>query len=271
MTRETRDDVANAVSGEVRRAAKGIPGLHHGWVGATQFSNMISIEIRMNGWSPTLNGISMRFDTAVCSRINGRATTLEEIVHEATTRLQAILDRQRERAKDAAARGMAKPASSGTVEHIDTDVAFARVVASVGKDPAGVLDGAMRRGHSDSNVDAKGGRILAVSGAHVAEYPIDEGHWIRVCLPHVKLRDAQGRHTVTWRGHEIEVPSAQLPDSVLTTLVGRPLGDLVMVHPLLDGRIIRKAQMKTDKARSAVVVGIDIETDPVPKVLAIAA
>lgn len=98
-----------------------------------------------------------------------------------------------------------------------------------------------------------GGPRVATSSGFLEETPrADGGLALRtvgfpVLLHHDgSINPPVGVQKPSFDGAELVLPDAQLPDTVLSAIVGRPLGDLVRVHEEIDERIVTAATRGAD-------------------------
>lgn len=111
-----------------------------------------------------------------------------------------------------------------------------------------------------------GGSRVATSSGSLEEAPRADGRPAlrTVGFPvHIRhegsIDPPAGVQKPSFDGAELGLPDAQLPDTVLAAIVGRPLGDLVQVHEEIDERIVRAAARDPDGA-----VRLALDPDLVP-------
>jgi len=253
---------------ELRRHLKttmsGIPHVQDVDLECAGYTRMFAVTYSLKGWSPTLHHVQIR-----------RMETLhltQEAIDEAfgffTRTFDAVAALQRHRVADAARMGWDRPLPTREIGHLDIDVALPTLQ---GKGPDATSESilnAIRRAHSRST-EYHGGNALKGGGVLLGDSLTEDGsRWQRVCAPSVRMRSAEGAHVATLRAFELEVHAECRPEESLAGFEGRPLRDLMAVHPLLDERIVRRVSNRTWKARPGLIVGLDMEIEPIGEVLA---
>ena len=244
------------------RAVDSIPRITGARVTAKTYPKHFAVDIRMEGWSPTLHAVRIvRIDSLQMTR-----AALDEAADVLPRAIDAIATLQRSRAQDAARMGHARPLPTREIGHLDIDPALPALRGDGPDATRKAILEAVRRAHSTSN-DYSGGAAMRAGGVLLGDRRAEDGRWLRICAPNVKLRSVDGRRQATLRAFELDLEAEHLPDTVLAALAGRPLRDLVEIHPLLDDRTIRKAANRTGKARPGILVGLDMQVDPIDEVL----
>lgn len=240
----------------LNNALRGIPRVGAIHLSCGSYTRMFTVNLGFDGWSPTLHGIRIRRSDSL--RLS------QEVIDEATIFFERTFDEmaalQRQRASDAAALGFDRPLPTREINHLDIDTAL-MTLRGDGPDAtrAAVLE-AVRRAHAET-VDYIGGASLLASGVLLGDsLDEDSGRWLRVCAPNVKLPGPDGLRA-TLRAFQIEINAEHLPEDALADFVGRPLRDLVPVHPLIDDRTVRKVRNRTWKDRPGLIVNIDMNVD----------
>ena len=236
--------VARAIAA-MSTAVGAVPGCNTGpsshALGAT--SDQRQINLHVTGRSPSLHRQSWYWSTII-SLTGGD----DVIAACAVDSLKDALALQHERAADGIALGYAHPlvmnegyAGMEPVEigHLGMDRATLAIRLSElpsgasAKDEMKRLQDIVRAVHREPTTGDK--RTIRNPWATITDL-YGRGRQLNIRTP---LPLASGR-SASYDGKRLTLPAAALPDTVMTALQGRPLGDLVAVHPLLDGRTIRR-------------------------------
>lgn len=251
------------LSRRLKTAMAGIPHIHGAGLECAEFTRAFGVTFRFRGWSPTLHGTDVRRTET----LHLTQEAIDEALDHFTTTFDALADLQRSRVADAARLGYDRPLPTREIDHLDVDVALPRLRGDGPDATREAVLNAIRRAHSSSTT-YHGGNALKTSGVLLGDSMSDDGsRWRRVCAPNVRLRSATGEHLATLRAFELDVHADHRPGDVLAKFVGRPLGDLMPVHPTLDQRIVRKVSNRTWKSRPGLIVGLDMDVEPIGDVL----
>lgn len=237
--------VARTVA-ELSATIGAVPGCHVSDMTDVQVTGTGSrrINLHVTGRSPSLHRQTWIWSTVVRIVGNGDSAILRGLAD-----ISDRLDLQRERADAAVALGHAfplpmhdgypplEPIAIGHLTMDATALALRLNELPSGAPASGELHRlrALVRGiHRAVSDPAK--RIAreddaAVTDRSAADRRLD----VRTLVP---LPYGKSAHI---NGEMLIIPDASLPDTILATLPGRPLGDVISVHPLLDARIISKA------------------------------
>lgn len=263
----TVPELETILAGRLRNALSGVPHVSGIRLSCTAYTRMFTISYGFAGWSPTLHKVQVRRRESLHLR--------QEAIDEALTYFTRTFDQlaalQRQRSADAGVLGYARPLPTREIGHLDIDKAFA-ILREDGPEAtrAAVLE-AVRRAHAATN-EYDGGNALHASGVLLGDsLDAESGRWLRICAPNVKLRSPDGSFRATLRGFELELDADHRPEETLAEFEGRPLRDLLEIHPLLDGRTIRTVSNRTWKNRPGLIVRMDMQVDRIDAVLAEAA
>ena len=214
-----------------------------------------------SGWSPSLHHAKITMTTEISHHPDIALRDFAEILAK---NFNPLFEEQSARYESALALGSKCFLKTNQIAHLETDVAFAPVLTARGGDPSETLVTMLRQAHSFSSVynlktNSKNTGVLLKE--------IDEGNGVfrRILVPHVKLTEKRTAGAwVAWRAHKLQIRKLRLPQAAITALTGKPLGEVVQVHPLLDERIIRSAEQT---AMNVIELGIDLITKPIPDVV----
>lgn len=203
--------------------------------------------VAARGWSPSLHWINLKFKADVdLTQSPGRI---------AADILQAIapgVERQRLRSKAAHDMfGRIVPLDVGfaaDVHHMWVDASLDPLCRVAGNTLAGHLPAVVKRIH-EPIMDHDGGPVHGTMAGYVEEReaPDVEGGMIReagVLLPFdgtegTGCEDGRPPHPpFLYDGATLSIHTDPIPETVAATLPGRPLSDLVLLHPALDRRTI---------------------------------
>lgn len=235
-------------------------------------SNGWGAEVSLKGWSPSLHGIHMKWDVIV-----GPLTDYESQVGSAVSSITRLVEMQRERAAAAlslpetpSAFPLDKKGHGFPVKHLEVDASalaiqicdhghqYTRsppytpeqaerarnaVLASPVTDRMHGLGQMVSEIHSEA-VDHDGGAALRGRDVAVSERRgVRALDWAQVVrTPGGKGPSGQGM----LRGQTLTIDPVDIPDTVAAVLIGRPLRDLVDIHPMLSDRTIRKIRKLVD-------------------------
>jgi len=196
------------------------------------------LAVRFDGWSPSLHG------RPVAINLNCGSGTPGEIARRLGMALCDVLARQSLRARDASAHGIRLPTTGPhlSTRHLHIDAALLAINRQWGVDVEDEVACGIDEIHRRTD-RYHGGDRLESGGYHVVE-TLDRatGGMIRsIGLRTSFLAKGEVRSTqAIFDGWALDVFNMPiLPHTVLTSIVGRPLGDLVSLHAALNGRIVR--------------------------------
>lgn len=202
-------------------------------VARRRYRNML--EIKLDGWSPTLHRVAMNQMFDMPNEPHGHMA--RELV-ERVGRIVGMLER---RAAAGAALGLRRPEEAGSFpdpSRLHIDLALARMTAT----PT-----ACRNGASGAT-----GRVHA-PGSSCSPYPFTSHAGTqsdivaeRTAADGTVLREAgwkfrvPGAEDAVYDGHILTIKAQPVPVSVSTAMPGRRLGDLVRIHPGIDDYVVRE-------------------------------
>ncbi len=251
----------------LRDALSGIPHIHRIHLGCTSYTRMFTVNFSFDGWSPTLHKIRIRRRES----LHLRQEAIDEALEYFTRAFGEMAALQRQRALDAGHLGYDRPLPTSEIGHLDIDRALPVLREDGSAATRSAILEAVRRAHADTN-DYAGGNSLKASGVLLGDSLSEDGdRWLRICAPNVKLRAPDGSFRATLRAFELELDADHRPEDALGDFEGRPLRDLLRIHPLLDDRIVRKVSNRTWKNRPGLIIKLDMQVDPIDAVLAEAA
>lgn len=269
MTPFDVDEAQARLGRDLDAAAEGVPGIGERHVGILATSTIAIVRTAFRGWSPTLHSVRISREKRLPLTIGGKAIDLESFL-ERHGGDDDLVEHQRARAASAFSLGATKPLSLKEISHIHIDRDMPALRGDGAEKTRKAVHEAVRRTHTEAR-DYAGGPIMRASGVMLAESLQDDGEWLRVAAVNVKIPAPDGGRMAKLTGFNIEVETDHLPETLMNALVGRRVGDMASVHPQLDQRIIRSITNRTSKVRPGIIVGIDLEVDPIDEVIAAAA
>jgi hypothetical protein len=256
--------MAAHLEARLKDLTRGVSGIGDVRVTSDAFPSVFRLMIAFIGWGPSLHQARV----LRMPEYHLDPTTFDAIQAQEEERIDRLASLQVDRVAEAARLGTAKPFTSGQIGHLHIDKALPSILGR--SDTRAWLVEAMRRAlGSHGAVGYEGGHRFRSGGVVLGDQRQEDGTWIRLLAPHLKLRSTDGRRHATLRGFDLEIECDHLPDVVLNALPGRELGTLVRLHPMLDGRIIQSVENRTSKARPGVIAAINLDVDPVDDVLAL--
>lgn len=272
MTKAASEALAIRLTAELRAAAEGIPGIGEYHVGVIPLSggDVVMVNTAMRGWSPVLHETRI-MHKAHHRLVDERGAPIALVDFTASHVNEMLLGLQRARAQDAARLGHQLPLSRREISHISIDRALPHIMDRPMSGMRMAVHEAVSRAHS-SMLTYDGSAKFNSGGVLLAERRQEDGTWLRIALPNLKMNVAGGeRRMATLRGFDLDIEAPHLPDTVLGAMPGRKVGDVVKLHPMLDDRLITRAVNRTHKARPGIVLTIIIDVDLLDIVLAEAA
>lgn len=256
--------IAEHLAGRLKDLTRGVPGIGDVRVTSNDFSAIFRLMIAFTGWGPSLH----RACVLQMPEYHLDPDTFEAIQAQEEDRIERLVRIQADRADEAARLGSTRHFTNGQIDHLHIDKALPSILGR--SDTRAWLVEAVRRAFgSHGAVGYDGGHRFKSGGVLLGDQRQEDGTWIRLLAPHLKLRSADGRRHATLRGFDLEIECDHLPDVMLSALPGRELGTLVRLHPMLDGRIIQSIENRTTKARPGIIAAINLDVDPVDDVLAL--
>ena len=205
------------------------------------------VRVAARGWSPSLHPIRILLDVRV-----DLAREAHEIAADILDRIAPELDEQRRRSKAAYDLfGRIEPLDLGhavDLDHLWIDVSLDPLCRVAGYTLREHLPAIIRRVHGPT-VDHRGGPVHGTLAGFVAEREraSADGGFVReagVMIPFdgtegVGCQDGRPPHPpFAYDGATLSIHAEPVPETVAALLVGRPLSDLVRLHPALDRRTI---------------------------------
>lgn len=224
--------------------------------------NVASIVVGITGWSPTLHQVEIEYELTIRAPASStlapgsgapRGDEEPGLIAAVLEALDTPLSLQRRRAARAALEGIAMPIGNASYQpselsHIHLDASHAAIVIERSMHH-GQLPGDAMRSFLSLNlaslhreaVDHPGGHSL---GSDVIDTYDHDGRSNAAFLTDL-LSDERFAHEgigASMKGHRVSVSGMVVPDTALLAAIGRPLGDLVDLHPYLGHRIVAAAE-----------------------------
>lgn len=250
----------HAACHDILNAIPGIESINLEWSPKTVAGPAISVSF--SGWSPSLHRISVQ----AIQPLPQEDMDEEAIADQILVQLRDVFERQRRRAGDAARLGHGSPLPNGAISHLEIDRAMIPLAQDYGTDLMGAMRNAVGTLHRNEQLH-RGGALLRQPGAMVGEVLRDEGN-LRFVAPSIKIRAAGSRRAAVHHGHLVAIYAEHLPETALSALIGRPIGNLVSLHPSLDDRPVRRAENRGTRERPMIELGIDQHLEPVHSIAA---
>lgn len=255
----------DAVPSDVRTKLASLFGAIHG-VAVTRIDRVeedsarTRLSVEIDGWSPSLHRLAIRYLRDVPKdhdgEINDNAARIafQNAVVEQVARSHAGMHMglHAPLPLDIPKRGGGAGAGSKPLgiemRHLLVDASLPALIAADDEDPVRILKGAIRDLHTQPE-DSEGGSFVANGSAMVIECGL--GRLVGVDT-HI---DVKG-HPSSFDGLALHVNNVDVPETLLAQAAGRPLRDIVSVHPSLDDRIVRTAD--TDPSgRGGIIVSLE--------------
>jgi hypothetical protein len=245
--------------------------------------------VTVDGWSPSLHGLHMQWTLVI-----GPSLDVEDQTASALSSIATLLQTQRDRAAAALAlpcRPSAFPLDQGgnryAYMHLDVDASALAVI--IGDDdhrytrsPPHTPEQAARHRESVLDtpaLDRMGDLGTYVSDLHRGTTDHDGGPSLR--WRDVTVSERRGRRVLDWvqlvrtpghkgpsgqgmlRGTTLTLDPVAIPETLADLLPGRPLRDLVDIHPMLSDRIIRRLRTLTNGRVSVTLAPAQVSIDDV--------
>jgi hypothetical protein len=246
-------DVVDALLREINAAQASIPGMGRATTGFDTLKTGLT-RLQFKGWSPSLHAVGIQV------KVDER--TADDLIRttEAVRRVVAI---QRSRAERSRRRGRRTPYAVNNrphLAHLHVDRALAILTELSQYSLKATLRSRLEDMHRFTSYDGGANHITDKTAVHEMDH---EGGTISMTMTEIVVRDG-----VVFDGSSLVVEHDRLPATVISALVGRPLGDLVEIHPVIDGRIIQAAHNMPPTAlgsrpRHCVHVALPFEPTPI--------
>lgn len=214
--------------------------------------------VRLHGRSASLHAAVTGW-TLPRSVLRGTAAEQDGALHRAAARQLAVQQRRR---RDGDALGdphpfPTTPTHALRVDHLLVDASCAAIADEQAEsDLATVIRQLLAFAHTAEH------RLQSHTLNIGATSIVERGSVRTVHMP-VPILGASGATIATVMDRTVEMPGITLPMTALAALPGRPLGDLVRLHPALDGRRIETVAVRRG-AIEAKLVRSDVPVDPRP-------
>lgn len=133
------------------------------------------------------------------------------------------------------------------MRHLLVDASWPAVAASAGEDPVAALAKTVSTLHNGA-IAWSGGNHLEQNGRVILECGLG-----RLVADSMDVPIADVAVSASYDGLALIIYGRAFPETALVAASGRPLRDLVELHPALDGRIVREAESEPDKGRQTVI------------------
>lgn len=211
-----------------------IPGVHltEARLAGTDMSDVV---IEFSGWSPSLHRLDHRLTVHPAADVE-EADYAGSVIDAAT----GILQRQTMRHRAGMEFGLSYPLPANSdfkdppeTRHLTVDSALPLFSPAGDADLVEELQEAIGLMHQ--RVCEEDGDALFASNAYALHCGL--GHLVGANVE----REATGCRMV-YNGMSLDIYGPSVPETAITQLAGRPLGDLMLIHPAIDGRIVRTAE-----------------------------
>lgn len=248
-------DVVDALLREINAAQASIPGMGRVSTGFDTLKDALAGRTRLQfrGWSPSLH------DVGVQLRVDER--TADDLIRTTET-VRRVVAIQRSRAERGRRRGRRTPYSVNNrphLAHLHVDRALTTLTELSQYSLKATLRSRLEDMHRYTSYDGGANHIHDKTAVHEMDH---EGTTISMVMTEIVVRDG-----VVFDGSSLMVEQDRLPDTTLTALVGRPLADLVEIHPVIDGRIIQAARNMPPSAlggRPRHCIHVALPFEPIP-------
>lgn len=252
----------------VQSAFGSIPGVggvrvHHSRTKDAVPTHVVSVHASC--WAPSLHEADLQIGHRTTTALRDPA-----IGDELLEAFAPAIERQRRRAEAGLRHGIARPLPlilvkkriGGSVvqpvvemRHMHVDAALPVLAADNGLvDLPDVLRAGVLRllDTGDHGSEPHDGEDLIVGENDVI---VDEGG-VRAVGTRIALHSEPGR-SVHYDGTMVSIQGRPLAETIVAAATGRPLGDLVRLHPALDTRIVKGAHMETSRGIDVIHVALE--------------
>ena len=212
------------------------------------------VRVAARGWSPSLHGVNLRMSTRVDLSLGADAVAEQVLIG-----IAGALNVQRQRSLCASRlMGRVEPLDLGhavDLEHVHVDASLDALCRTAGYTLRGQLPTVVRRLH-EPVTDHDGGPIHATNVGFVAERGHaghDGASMIREAGLMIPYDGTDERPPFIYDGASLSIHAPAIPETAAVLMAGRPLGDLIHLHPALDGRIVETIEQR-DTDRHAITV-----------------
>lgn len=197
--------------------------------------NRNMLEIKLDGWSPTLHRVAMNQLFDMPSEPHGH------MARELVGRVGRIIGMLERRAAAGTAIGLRRPDEAGRfpdTSRLHMDLALARMTATPLACRNGV-SGATGRVHAPTSSCGPYAFTshIGTQSDVVAEHTDAGGSVLREAGWKFRVPGAEG---AVYDGHILTIKAEPVPVSVSSAMPGRRLGDLVRIHPGIDDYVVRE-------------------------------
>lgn len=240
-----------------------LPFLSDSYVDISGTQSSVSIRIALNGHMPSLH--DKRIDHFTFEQIDDIENhDYSDTERKANETLFRILEAQKTRQEDTVSYGFSKFPKTKNISHLYVDKIFPEIVEKPKRQLEETIVNAIARAQQSGKYG--GDRIIHGSGSIISEHYVD-GKWIRLVSPTMKIKNKAGRDVGRIRGAYLEINAPKIPETMMTSMIGRKLGELAEVHPAINDRQICKITPKEYKGKSGLEIGIGIYFEKITEVL----
>lgn len=198
--------------------------------------NRNMLEVKLDGWSPTLHRVAMTQLFDMPSEPHGH------MARELVGRVGRIVSMLERRAAAGAALGLRRPDEAGSFpdpSRLHIDLALARMTATptACRNNASGATGRVHDQSASAYTPYSFTSHLSNQGDIVAERADDDGRTLRETGWRCQV---PGAEAAVYDGHILTIKAEPVPISVSSAMPGRRLGDLVRIHPGIDDYVVRE-------------------------------
>lgn len=251
------------VKARIKSDFSNLPFLSNSYVDISGTESSVSIRIALNGHMPSLH--AKRINHFMFEQIDDiESHNYSDTERKANEALFRILEAQKTRQEDAISYGFCNFPKTRNISHLYVDRIFPEIVKKPKRQLEETIINAIARAQQAGQYG--GDRITQGSGAIISEHYVD-GKWIRLVSPTMKIKNKAGRDVGRIRGAFLEINAPEIPETMMTSMIGRKLGELAEVHPAIDDRKIGKINPKEYKGKNGLQIGIGIDFEKITEVL----
>lgn len=207
------------------------------------------VSVVIEGWSPTLHRLEVSATEIVPTAHLSQGNLLVDSFREQ-------LERQRMRSAAGVALGFAMPLEIETdrewLQHVHYDRTLLVISRSHGWDVSARMPDEIEHLHENGLQEENTIFTDTVWAA------FENGRSMAGCQ-HWLNGDQEAREGAWYDGHRLAIPDHRLSETVLTAAIGRPVGSVAKLHPLLDAMLIK--DIRNERRGSVPHVVMQIETD----------